>query len=121
MPEENNGYIMVSANGGTNQQQVACLCFAALGFNRATRIFLAGSQIYGGKSRLAALTTLFPNLATKEYLLSSSEIDPFSNFSSQQAALEFIGCTAANTFAMTNPGSQLSPLVSGYRIYYGGV
>lgn len=55
----------------------------ALGFNRKTHIFLAGSQIYGGRSRLAALTTLYPNLVTKENLLSSSEIEPFKNFSSQ--------------------------------------
>lgn len=59
------------------------LMLAALGFNRRTRIFLAGSHIYGGKSRLAVLTTLFPNLVTKENLLSSSEIEPFMNFTSQ--------------------------------------
>ncbi|CAK9140955.1 unnamed protein product [Ilex paraguariensis] len=96
------------------------LMLAALGFNRKTRIFLAGAHIYGGKSRLAALTNLFPNLITKESLLSSHEIEPFMNFSSQLAALDFIGCTAANVFAMTDSGSQLSSLVSGYRIYYGG-
>lgn len=38
----------------------------------------------------------------------------------QLAALDFIGCTAADAFAMTDPGSQLSSLVSGYRVYYGG-
>lgn len=46
-------------------------------------MYLAGAQIYGGSSRLAALTTLFPNLVTKENLLSSTEIYPFRNFSSQ--------------------------------------
>ncbi|XP_034697053.1 O-fucosyltransferase 15-like [Vitis riparia] len=96
------------------------LMLVALGFNRKTHIFLAGSQIYGGRSRLAALTTLYPNLVTKENLLSSSEIEPFKNFSSQLAALDFIGCTAADAFAITDSGSQLSSLVSGYRIYYGG-
>ncbi|KAK3016792.1 hypothetical protein RJ639_006058 [Escallonia herrerae] len=96
------------------------LMLAALGFNRRTRIFLAGAHIYGGQSRMAALTTLFPNLVTKENLLSSSEIQPFMNFSSQLAALDFIGCTAADAFAMTDSGSQLSSLVSGFRVYYGG-
>ncbi|KAF2546513.1 hypothetical protein F2Q70_00019845 [Brassica cretica] len=57
---------------------------------------------------------------TKEKLLSPSELQPFKNFSSQLAALDFIGCAAANAFAMTDSGSQLSSLVSGYRIYYGG-
>ncbi|KAG8385790.1 hypothetical protein BUALT_Bualt03G0081900 [Buddleja alternifolia] len=96
------------------------LMLAALGFNRRTHIYLAGAHIYGGKSRLAALTTLFPNLVTKESLLSSTEIKPFANFSSQLAALDFIVCTAADMFAMTDSGSQFSSLVAGYRIYYGG-
>ncbi|XP_010252508.1 PREDICTED: uncharacterized protein At1g04910-like [Nelumbo nucifera] len=98
----------------------AVLMLAALGFSRKTRIYLAGAQIYGGKSRLAALTGLYPNLVTKEDLLSSSEIEPFKNFSSQLAALDFISCAAADAFSMTDSGSQLSSLVSGYRIYYGG-
>lgn len=38
----------------------------------------------------------------------------------QLAALDFIGCAAADVFAMTDSGSQLSSLVTGYRIYYGG-
>ncbi|XP_058200370.1 O-fucosyltransferase 2 [Rhododendron vialii] len=96
------------------------LMLAALGFNRKTHMFLAGAHIYGGKSRLAVLTSLYPNLVTKESLLSSSEIQPFMNFSSQLAALDFIVGTAADAFAMTDSGSQLSSLVSGYRVYYGG-
>lgn len=96
------------------------LMLAGLGFKRDTRIFLAGSHIYGGKSRLNALTTLFPNMVTKEDLLSSSEIHPFLNYSSQLAALDFITSIASDVFAMTDSGSQLSSLVSGYRVYYGG-
>ncbi|PHT90817.1 hypothetical protein T459_05930 [Capsicum annuum] len=96
------------------------LMLAALGFNRQTRIYLAGANIYGGNSRLASLTTLYPNLVTKENLLSSSEIEPFKNFSSQLAALDFIVCSAADVFAMTDSGSQFSSLVSGFRVYYGG-
>ncbi|MFQ6639371.1 hypothetical protein Gotur_015359 [Gossypium turneri] len=98
----------------------AVLMLAALGFNRKTQIYVAGAQIYGGTSRLAALTSLYPNLVTKENLLSPAELEPFKNFSSQLAALDFIACTAADAFAMTDSGSQLSSLVSGYRIYYGG-
>ncbi|KMT04103.1 hypothetical protein BVRB_8g185550 isoform A [Beta vulgaris subsp. vulgaris] len=98
----------------------AVLMLTALGFNRKTHIFLAGAQIYGGPSRLASLTSLYPHLVTKENLLSQSELEPFKNFSSQLAALDFIGCTAATAFAMTDSGSQLSALVSGFRMYYGG-
>ncbi|PIA36785.1 hypothetical protein AQUCO_03200041v1, partial [Aquilegia coerulea] len=98
----------------------AVLMLAALGFKRRTPVYLAGAHIYGGKSRLSALTSLYPNLVTKESLLSTSEITPFMNFSSQLAALDFIGCAAADAFAMTDSGSQLSSLVTGYRIYFGG-
>ncbi|KAH9329534.1 hypothetical protein KI387_001642, partial [Taxus chinensis] len=98
----------------------AVLMLAALGFKRATRIYLAGAHIYGGQSRMVALTSLYPNLVTKEDLLTSEEIRPFANFSSQLAALDFIGCAVADAFSMTDSGSQLSSLVSGYRTYYGG-
>ncbi|KAK9935963.1 hypothetical protein M0R45_012833 [Rubus argutus] len=98
----------------------AVLMLAALGFKRKTRIFVAGSQIYGGRSRMIALTNLYPKLVTKENLLTTAELEPFRNFKSQLAALDFIGCTASDAFAMTDSGSQLSSLVSGFRIYYGG-
>lgn len=98
----------------------AVLMLAALGFKRKTRIFVAGSQIYGGRSRMIALTSLYPKLVTKENLLTTAELEPFRNFKSQLAALDFIGCTASDAFAMTDSGSQLSSLVSGFRIYYGG-
>ncbi|KDP20702.1 hypothetical protein JCGZ_21173 [Jatropha curcas] len=98
----------------------AVLMLAALGFTRKTHVFVAGANIYGGQSRLAALTSLYPKLVTKEKLLSATELEPFSNFSSQLAALDFIACTASDAFAMTDSGSQLSSLVAGYRTYYGG-
>ncbi|GAU18420.1 hypothetical protein TSUD_203090 [Trifolium subterraneum] len=59
------------------------LMLAALGFNRKTNIFVAGSNLYGGRSRLIALTSLYPKLVTKENLLSSAELEPFANYSSQ--------------------------------------
>lgn len=61
----------------------AALVLAALGFMSDTYIYLAGSQIYGGKSRLRPLTNLYPHLITKEDLLSPNELAPFNNFSSQ--------------------------------------
>ncbi|KAG9142406.1 hypothetical protein Leryth_020812 [Lithospermum erythrorhizon] len=94
------------------------LMLAALGFNRGTHIGKVPGDLCG-EARLSALTTLFPNLVTKESLLSSTEMEPFKNFSSQLAALDFIGCGASDLFAMTDSGSQFSSLVSGYRIYYG--
>ncbi|XP_004233041.1 O-fucosyltransferase 8 isoform X1 [Solanum lycopersicum] len=98
----------------------AGLVLAGLGFKHGTYIYLAGSDIYGGQSRMQALTTLYPNLVTKEDLLTPSELAPFRNFSSQLAALDFIACATSDVFAMTDSGSQLSSLVSGFRTYYGG-
>ncbi|PKI50617.1 hypothetical protein CRG98_029004 [Punica granatum] len=98
----------------------AALVLAGLGFKRSTHIYLAGSQVYGGESRMRPLTGLYPNLVTKETLLTPSELSPFRNFSSQLAALDFIVCATADVFAMTDSGSQLSSLVSGFRAYYGG-
>ncbi|KAF5810858.1 putative GDP-fucose protein O-fucosyltransferase [Helianthus annuus] len=98
----------------------AALVLAGLGFTSETYIYLAGSQIYGGKSRMQPLTNLYPHVITKEDLLSPSELAPFKNFSSQLAALDFIACATADVFAITDSGSQLSSLVSGFRTYYGG-
>ena len=61
----------------------AGLVLAGLGFKRGTFIYLAGSHIYGGQSRMHPLTSLYPNLVTKEDLLTPSELAPFRNFSSQ--------------------------------------
>ncbi|XP_059438039.1 O-fucosyltransferase 8 isoform X2 [Corylus avellana] len=98
----------------------AALVLAGLGFKRGTYFYLAGFQIYGGKSRMDSFTSLYPNLVTKETLLTPDELAPFRNFSSQLAALDFIACATADVFAMTDSGSQLSSLVSGFRTYYGG-
>ncbi|KZV56186.1 hypothetical protein F511_24003 [Dorcoceras hygrometricum] len=98
----------------------AALVLAGLGFNSGTYIYLAGSKIYGGKSRMRSITGLYPNIVTKEDLLSPKELEPLRNFSSQLAALDFIACAASDVFSMTDSGSQLSSLVSGFRTYYGG-
>ncbi|XP_057737917.1 O-fucosyltransferase 8 isoform X1 [Arachis stenosperma] len=97
----------------------AGLVLAGLGFKRSTYIYLASSQIYGGTSRMDPFTRLYPNVITKENLLTPTELAPFRNFSSQLAALDFIVCASADVFAMTDSGSQLSSLVSGLRTYYG--
>lgn len=65
----------------------AVLMLAALGFKRKTYVYVAGANIYGGRLRLVALNSLYPNLVTKETLLSASELEPFHNFSSQVYSL----------------------------------
>ena len=61
----------------------AALMLAALGFKRDTRIYLAGAEFFGGHSRTITLVSLYPNLVTKEDLLSQKEIEPFIKSSSQ--------------------------------------
>jgi len=95
------------------------LILAALGYDRRTFIYVAGSRIYGGAPRLRPLTRLYPNLVTKEDILTADELAPFKNFSSRLAALDFIACASADVFAVTDSGSQLSSLVSGFRVYHG--
>ncbi|KAI0492083.1 hypothetical protein KFK09_026348 [Dendrobium nobile] len=97
----------------------AALMLSALGFKQRTYIYLAGSDVYGGRSRMLPFTSLYPNLVTKEDFLTPSELAPFRNFSSQLAALDFIACATADVFAMTDSGSQLSSLVTGFRTYHG--
>ncbi|GJM98226.1 hypothetical protein PR202_ga15215 [Eleusine coracana subsp. coracana] len=93
----------------------AGLVLSALGYDRRTFIYVAGSQIYGGAPRLRPLTRLYPNLVTKEDVLTADELAPFKNFSSRLAALDFIACASSDVFAVTDSGSQLSSLVSGFR------
>ncbi|PIN24401.1 hypothetical protein CDL12_02855 [Handroanthus impetiginosus] len=59
----------------------AALVLAGLGFDSGTYIYLAGSEIYGRKSRMHPVTSLYPNIVTKEDLLSISELEPFGNLS----------------------------------------
>jgi len=59
------------------------LILAALGYDRRTFIYVAGSRIYGGAPRLRPLTRLYPNLVTKEDILTADELAPFRNFSSR--------------------------------------
>ena len=56
---------------------------AALGFKRVTRIYLAGAHMYGGEAKMALLKYLYPNIVTKEDILTEEEIAPFRHFSSQ--------------------------------------
>lgn len=68
----------------------AALVLAGLGFKQGTYIYLAGSQIYGGNSRLEAFNRLYPNVITKEKLLTTTELAPFRNFSSQVWPLDLV-------------------------------
>ena len=72
---------------------------------------MAGSQIYGGQSRLAALTSLYPKLVTKEKLLSSTELEPFMNFSSQVIALLLL-LLLLSSLSVISVAYSLSPIMN---------
>lgn len=84
---------------------------AALGFTRKTHIFVAGSNLYGGRSRLVTLTSLYPKLVTKENLLSSAELEPFANYSSQ------VCCYCHSYFIYIEDVTNLTKLP--FTIYFG--
>ncbi|KAK0579361.1 hypothetical protein LWI29_025173 [Acer saccharum] len=110
----------------------AALLLSGLGFKGGTYIYLAGSSIYGRKSRMHPFMSLYPNLVTiriwspRKHSLHRMNLKLLENFHLrkllwvQMAALDFIACATADVFAMTDSGSQLSSLVSGFRTYYGG-
>ncbi|KAK1557219.1 hypothetical protein Q3G72_020548 [Acer saccharum] len=84
----------------------AALLLSGLGFKGGTYIYLAGSSIYIWRK-----------------ITDASVHKPLSEFGHQgntpyMAALDFIACATADVFAMTDSGSQLSSLVSGFRTYY---
>jgi len=59
------------------------LILAALGFKRATRIYLAGTHLPSWQAKMARLKFLYPNVVTKEDILTVEELQPFLNHPSQ--------------------------------------
>ncbi|CAA6666747.1 unnamed protein product [Spirodela intermedia] len=76
---------------------------------------------YGSDVHLYTLTplkALFPNLHSKESLASREELAPFSPFSSQMAALDFIVCDGSDAFVANNNGN-MAKILAGRRRYFG--
>jgi len=81
------------------------LMIAALGFKRGTRIYTAGAHLYGGEAKMAVLKNLYPNIVTKEDILTPEEIAPFRNHSSQVSPFSPSGhvLDVGIKFSSTNP------------------
>ncbi|KAJ6799837.1 uncharacterized protein M6B38_204535 [Iris pallida] len=94
----------------------ASLTLQALGIPRNTTIYIAAGQIYGGERRMAALKSAFPTTVEKEMLLSSDELGPLLNHSSQMAALDYMVSLASDVFIPTYDGN-MAKLVEGHRRY----
>ncbi|KAK4763903.1 hypothetical protein SAY87_013341 [Trapa incisa] len=90
------------------------LVLQALGFSKATPIYIASGEIYGSERRLASLRAAFPRTVKKEMLLDPEELKQFHNHSSQMAALDFMVSIESNNFIPTYNGN-MAKLVEGHR------
>ncbi|KAI5077211.1 hypothetical protein GOP47_0007035 [Adiantum capillus-veneris] len=87
-----------------------------MGFQNNTPIFLAAGKIYKAEKNMIPLLQMFPFLQTKEMLLSSEELEPFKNYSSRLAALDYTACLHSEVF-VTTQGGNFPQFLIGHRRY----
>ncbi|KAH7428695.1 hypothetical protein KP509_09G012400 [Ceratopteris richardii] len=87
-----------------------------MGFQNNTPIFLAAGKIYKAEKNMIPLLQMFPMLQTKETLLSSEELEPFKNYSSRLAALDYTVCLHSEVF-VTTQGGNFPQFLIGQRRY----
>ncbi|KAF0913810.1 hypothetical protein E2562_024896 [Oryza meyeriana var. granulata] len=87
----------------------------ALDIDSSYQIYIAAGEIYGGQRRMAALTSVYPNVVRKETLL-PSDLRFFQNHSSQMAALDYIVSLESDIFIPTYDGN-MAKVVEGHRRY----
>ncbi|KAJ7297731.1 hypothetical protein O6H91_Y039300 [Diphasiastrum complanatum] len=90
----------------------------SLGYPSSTRIYIAAGEIYGGSQRIAELQTYFPSIMRKETIASAEELVPFSNHSSQMAALDYIVSVESDVFVPSYSGN-MARAVEGHRRFLG--
>ncbi|OWM64019.1 hypothetical protein CDL15_Pgr006389 [Punica granatum] len=96
------------------------LMLRGMGFDKNTSIYLASGKIYNSEKTMAPLLEMFPNLQTKETLLSEEELAPFKNYSSRMAAIDYTVCLHSEVF-VTTQGGNFPQILMGHRRYlYGG-
>lgn len=86
----------------------------ALGFGEEVHLYVASGEVYGSNVTLAPLKALFPNIHSKETLLSRDELSQFKPFSSRMAALDFIVCDESDVF-VTNNNGNMARILAGRR------
>uniref|UniRef100_A0A1D1Y479 O-fucosyltransferase family protein n=1 Tax=Anthurium amnicola TaxID=1678845 RepID=A0A1D1Y479_9ARAE len=94
------------------------LILRALDIDRNLQIYIAAGEIYGGKRRMASLSSAYPNLVRKETLLEASNLRSFQNHSSQMAALDYLVSLERDIFVPTYDGN-MAKVVEGHRRYLG--
>lgn len=91
---------------------------SALGYPSNTPIYIASGEIYGGDSHMADLESRFPMLMSKEKLVLMNELEPFSHYASQMAALDYIVSVESDVFIPSYSGN-MARAVEGHRRYLG--
>ncbi|XP_073276518.1 O-fucosyltransferase 16-like [Primulina huaijiensis] len=94
------------------------LVLRALGYDTDTHIYVASGEVYGGEETLAPLKALFPNFYSKDTIAKKEELQPFSQYSSRMAALDFIVCDESDVF-VTNNNGNMAKILAGRRRYFG--
>ncbi|XP_039141886.1 rhamnogalacturonan I rhamnosyltransferase 1-like isoform X2 [Dioscorea cayenensis subsp. rotundata] len=90
------------------------LVFRALDIDQNVQIYIAAGEIYGGRRRMAALSSSYPNIVRKETLLQASDLQFFQNHSSQMAALDYLVSLESDIFVPTYDGN-MARVVEGHR------
>ncbi|XP_057974882.1 O-fucosyltransferase 7 isoform X2 [Malania oleifera] len=90
----------------------------ALRYPSSTPIYIAAGEIYGGDSHMGDLRLRYPILMSKEKLLSVDELEPFTNYASQMAALDYIVSVESDVFIPSYSGN-MARAVEGHRRFLG--
>ncbi|URE48263.1 GDP-fucose protein O-fucosyltransferase [Musa troglodytarum] len=96
------------------------LMLRGMGFGNNTAIYLASGKIYKAEKTMVPLLEMFPLLQTKETLASTEELDPFKNYSSRMAAIDYSVCLHSEVFVTTQGGNFPHFLIGHRRYLYGG-
>ncbi|CAD5175721.1 unnamed protein product [Musa acuminata subsp. malaccensis] len=91
---------------------------SSLGYPSNTPIYVAAGAIYGGGSHLSDLESRFPILLSKEKLASAEELEPFKDYASQMAALDYIVSVESDVFVPSYLGN-MARAVEGHRRFLG--
>ncbi|CAK9163573.1 unnamed protein product [Ilex paraguariensis] len=86
----------------------------ASGVPSNTPIYIAAGDIYGGDARMADLQSRYPLLMNKGKLASVEELEPFANYASQMAALDYIVSVESDIFIPSYSGN-MARAVEGHR------
>nr|GEZ70852.1 O-fucosyltransferase 6-like [Tanacetum cinerariifolium] len=93
------------------------LMLRALRYSSNVHIYVASGEVYGGEDTLSPLKALFPNIHSKDTIVTKEEMTPFQSCSAEMAALDFIVCDECDVFVINNNGNT-AKMLAGRRKYF---